>query len=99
MYFVSNYQLPSYSGLNEAVVIKFILLAEYDTIWQKSPSVLKIGALQSKLYPYKGNTRDIQSNIALGLRKFPRAKPEATPEGEGLNLSVDPELNPNMDII
>ena len=51
------------------------------------------------LYPYEDETWDIQSNIALRLRKFPRAKPEGTPEGEGVYLTVYPESSPNTDSI
>ena len=51
------------------------------------------------LYPYKDETRDIRSNITLCLKEFPRAKPEGTPEGEGIYLTVYPESSPNTDII
>ena len=34
---------------------------------------------------------DIWSNISLRLKEFPRAKPEGTHEGEGVNLTVYPE--------
>ena len=37
----------------------------------------------------------MRSNIALRLRDFPRAKPEGTPEGEGLYWTVYPEFSPN----
>ena len=39
----------------------------------------------------------IRSNIPLRLKEFPRAKPEGTPEGEGVYLTVYPEWSPNMD--
>ena len=45
------------------------------------------------MYPYKNERRDIRS------KKFPRAKPEGTPEGGGVYLTVYPESSPNMDII
>ena len=51
------------------------------------------------LYLYKDETRDIRSNIALSLKEFPRAKPEGTPEGKGLYLTVYPESSPNTDTI
>ena len=38
---------------------------------------------------------DIRSNITLCLKGFSRAKPEGTPEGEGLHLTMYPELSPN----
>ena len=47
------------------------------------------------LYLYEDETRNILSNIALRLREFPRAKPEGTPKGGGLYLTVYPELSPN----
>ena len=31
------------------------------------------------------------------LKEFPRAKPEGTPEGKGIYLTVYPELSPNSD--
>ena len=51
------------------------------------------------LYPFKDKTRDIQSNITLFLKVFPRAKPKGTPEGKGLYLTVYPESSPYTDII
>ena len=51
------------------------------------------------LYPYFDETRYIQSNIALCLREFPRAKPKRTPEGRGLYLTIYCELSPNTDSI
>ena len=51
------------------------------------------------LYPYKDETRDILSNKTLCLKEFPRAKPEGTPEGKGLYLTVYPKSSPNTDII
>ena len=33
------------------------------------------------------------------LKEFPRAKPEGTPEGRGVYLTVYPESSPNTDII
>ena len=51
------------------------------------------------MYPYYDEWRDIQSNIPLSLKEFLRAKPEGTPEGEGLYLTVYPESSPNTDII
>ena len=38
---------------------------------------------QSVLYPYKEDTRNEWSNIALRLREFPRAKPEELPKAKG----------------
>ena len=43
--------------------------------------------------------RYIQSNIPLRLKAFPRAKPEGTPEGKGVHLTVYPESNHNTDSI
>ena len=44
--------------------------------------------------------RDIRSNIPLRLKEFlRRAKPEGTPEGEGVYLTVYPESSPNTDSI
>ena len=37
--------------------------------------------------------------VPLCLKEFPRAKPEGTPEGKGVYLTVYPELNPNRDSI
>ena len=37
------------------------------------------------------------SNIPIRLKVFPRAKPEGTPEGGGVNLTVYPESSPNTD--
>ena len=51
------------------------------------------------MYPYYDEWRDIRSNIPLSLKEFPRAKPEGTPEGGGLYLTVYPESSPNTDII
>ena len=51
------------------------------------------------LYPYEDERRDIRSNIPLCIKEFPRAKPEGTPEGGGVYLTVYPELSPNTDII
>ena len=48
------------------------------------------------LYPYLDEARDILSNIPLYLKEFPRAKPEGTPEGKVVYLTVDPESSPNM---
>ena len=42
-------------------------------------------------------TRDIRSNILLHLKEFPRANPEATPEGEGVYLTIYFKLSPNTD--
>ena len=44
-------------------------------------------------------TRNVQSNIALCLREFQRAKPEGTPKGKGLYLTLIDESIPNTDII
>ena len=41
----------------------------------------------------------MRSNIPLRLKEFLRAKPEGTPEGEGVYLTVYPELSPNTDSI
>ena len=51
------------------------------------------------LYPYCDETRDIWSNITLCLKEIPRVKPEGTPEGKGLYLTVYSESSPNTDII
>ena len=39
------------------------------------------------------------SNIPHRLKEFSRAKPEGTPEGEGLYLTVYPESSTNTDSI
>ena len=39
------------------------------------------------------------SNIPLCLKEFLRAKPEGTPEGKGVYLTVYPESSPNTDSI
>ena len=41
----------------------------------------------------------MRANIASRLREFPRAKPEETPEGQRLYLTVYPEVTHNMDSI
>ena len=41
--------------------------------------------------------RTRRSNIPLRLKEFLRAKPEGTPEGKGVYLTVYPELSPNTD--
>ena len=51
------------------------------------------------LYPYKDERRDIRSNIPLCLNELPRAKPEGTPEGKGVYLTVYPESSLDMDSI
>ena len=51
------------------------------------------------MYPYQDKTRHIRSNITLCLKELPRAKPEGTPEGKGLYLTVYPEFSHNTDII
>ena len=51
------------------------------------------------LCPYQDETRDIRSNIHPRLKEFPRAKPEGTPETEGVYLTVHPELSFNTDSI
>ena len=51
------------------------------------------------LYPYEDERRNIRSNIPLRLKEFPRAKPEGTPEGKGVYLTVYPESSPNTDSI
>ena len=51
------------------------------------------------ILPYKDVTRDIRSNITICLKEFPRAKPEGTPEGKGLYLTVYSKWSPNTDII
>ena len=38
----------------------------------------------------------IRSNIPLHLKEFPRAKPEVTPEGEGIYLTEYPDLSPSL---
>ena len=40
-----------------------------------------------------------QIYITLCLKEFPRAKPEGTPEGKGLYLTMYPKSSPNTDII
>ena len=47
------------------------------------------------LYLYYDERRDIQSNIDLRLKEFPRANPKGTPEGEVVYLTVYPESSPN----
>ena len=49
------------------------------------------------VHPYDDKTRDIQSNIALCLREFTRARPDRTPKGRGPYLTVYPESRPNTD--
>ena len=44
-------------------------------------------------------TFHLQQFLYSHLKEFPRAKPEGTPEGEGVYLTVHPELSPNTDII
>ena len=39
------------------------------------------------------------SSIPLYLKKFPRAKPKGTPEGEGVYLTVYTDLSPITDRI
>ena len=51
------------------------------------------------LYPYLDEKRNIWSNIPLCLKEFLRAKPEETPEGEGVYLTVYTKSSPNIDII
>ena len=51
------------------------------------------------MYPYKNERRDIRSNIPHRLKEFPRAKPEGTPEGEGVYLTAYPESSPNTNSI
>ena len=51
------------------------------------------------LYPYSDKRKDRQSNIPLGLKEFPRAKPEGTPEGESVYLTVYPKSSPISDSI
>ena len=36
--------------------------------------------------------------IPLRLKEFPRAKPQGTPEGRGVYLTVCPKSSPNTDI-
>ena len=43
---------------------------------------------------YMGNT----VKIPLRLKEFPRAKPQGTPEGGGVYLTVCPKSSPNTDI-
>ena len=43
---------------------------------------------------YQDETRDTRSNIPLRLKEFPRVKPEGTPEGEGVYLTVYPKSSP-----
>ena len=47
------------------------------------------------MYPYKDKRRDISSNISLGLKEFPRVKPDETQIGGGVFLTLYPELSPN----
>ena len=53
----------------------------------------------SLLYPYFDETSDIRTDITPCLKEFPRAKPQVTPEGKGLYLTVYLESSPNADII
>ena len=63
-------------------------------VWTNNSYYLKLEMwISCFLYPYKNKTGDIRSTIALCLREFPRAKPEGTPEGEGLYLTTYPEMS------
>ena len=46
-----------------------------------------------------GRKEGYSVKYTLCLKEFPRAKPEGAPEGEGVYLTVYPELSPNMDSI
>ena len=60
-----------------------------------SKQLISAWSTQIILYPYWDKRRDIRSNIPLRLKEFPRAKPEGTPEGRAVYLTVYPELSPN----
>ena len=90
--------------INGAYLVQFVLYIvntlDY-AVCITRPSHCCLCLLYSKirLYPYKDETGDIQSNITLCMKEFPRAKPKGTPDGKGLYLTVNPESTPNMDII
>ena len=46
-----------------------------------------------------GQDKGYTVKYTICLTEFPRAKPEGTPEGQGLYLTVYPELSHNTDII
>ena len=52
-----------------------------------------------KLYPYFDKLRDTQSNVALCMKEFPKAKPKGTPESKGLYLTMYPNMSNNTDSI
>ena len=51
-----------------------------------------LAGLGSILYLYLDETNHLRSIIVLCLRDFPRGKPEGTPKGEGLYLTIYSEL-------
>ena len=55
------------------------------------------GRVESILYLYYDQKRDIRSNIASPLRKLSRANPNGFPEGKRLYLTKYPESSHNMD--
>ena len=58
-----------------------------------------IGTLKCQTVSVLGREGDVRSNIALCRREFSKAKPEGTPEGKRIYLSVCPESSLNTDSI
>ena len=67
--------------------------------WKTSVLKSNNNTISKVLYPYEDNTRDLQSNISLRMKEFPRAKPKGSPKGKGVYLTVYPEWSPIMDSI
>ena len=84
--------LSRYSNLSNIDIFWCLFLVNLFSFSQVDP-------IPIILYPYQDDTRDIRSYKTLCLKEFPRAKPEGTPEGKGLYLTVYPELSPNTNII
>ena len=76
-----------------------ITVIQYRNITVYFIPVWRYNCIPAVLYPYQDETRDIRSNIPLSLKEFPRTKPEGTPEGKGVYLTLCPELSPNTDSI
>ena len=67
----------------------------YLTNFTAAPSTVAI-----QLFCIRNRTRGGrggESNKPLRLKEFPRAKPEKTSEGEGVDLTIYPESSPNTD--
>ena len=60
---------------------------------------IRVRMRQGYMIKYTPSRRDIQSNIPLCLKEFPRAKPKGTPEGKGLYLTVYHKSSSNTDSI